>query len=150
MTKSSPARKTKRRAKKAKANGAADPAPLEAQAAPEEEQQPQAQLTEEQLYIQDLFERAKTGKISAEQKVMVEMLAQSEAGIIQASEKANSLERQIYELNVEKQKFLDAINNERGKARGLGEALLEMRPKKKPARKGRAQKPNVEAPSTLQ
>lgn len=145
----------KKRASKKKVvkrgNGVAEP---EAQDQPTEAQPQPAKLTADQQYLQDLFKNAKTRKVTAEQRALIEMLAASEQGIVQATEKANNLERQIYELNVEKQNLTDLINNERGKARGLAEGLLKMRDAKKGGRskagRGKSKRGNAPSTQTLQ
>jgi len=147
MSKASPTRKRRQAAKKTngakgKANGAAAPeATEEAQAqAPEQpEQQTQVQLTEDQKYLQSLFEKAQKSpkSIAPEQKVLIEMLAESEAKIVAASNNAAEIERAIYNSQVKLKNLNEAINQERGKALGLSQALLKCRDEN-PTSKGRA------------
>ena len=101
---------------------------------PPQEAQTQAQqmqLTPEQQYLQGLFDEAKNGKISTDKKVMIEMLAESEAAVKVGQEKANNIQRQIYDLQLAAKQLESALTNELGKARGLTEALLATMPKSK-------------------
>ncbi len=139
MTKSSTRNKGRRGRP---ANGSTEmPAPMQEADQPQAEgEQQEVQLTEEQQYLSDLFKKAQEGKVPADQKVMVDMLAQSEAAIVKASKEANTVERQIYDLQVKQQQLRDGINNERGKARGLAEALLAMRDQKPASKTKRAKR----------
>lgn len=85
-------------------------------------------VNEDQRYLQNLLKKAQTGEdISPEQKIMIEMLAKSEQTILVASEEADKLNRQIIELQNRHQRLIENINNERGVARGMADALLKLK-----------------------
>jgi len=90
-------------------------------------------MTEDQRYLNDLFQMAQKNdaKLDPSHKVMIEMMADAEQKIHSATQQANRLEKEIYERQLQLKQLNDAINVERGKAKGLADALLSLKQKAK-------------------
>jgi len=86
-------------------------------------------MPEDQRYLNDLFQMAQKNdsKLDPSHKVMIEMMADAEQKIHAATTQANKIEKEIYDRQLQLKQLNDAINVERGKAKGLADALLSLK-----------------------